>query len=159
MKIQAVITEDTKTLTPNKEHKNFTETTTIIPKGTKVEGEMKSIQGKRKGEDFLYRVFFTNDGHIIFQNKISNIMPTTEVTLGTDASTTPKLVNLKPAELFNKLKFAGAVIGGISGFAYAKYKKNDMRKSAMYIGAGAVIGYAVAYVIDTRKKAVVNPSK
>ena len=71
MTIKGVITEDTKTLIPNKEHKNFTETNTIIPKGTIVEGEMKSIQGKRKGEDFLYRVFFTNDGHIIFQNKIT----------------------------------------------------------------------------------------
>ena len=159
MTIKGVITEDTKTLIPNKEHKNFTETTTIIPKGTTVEGEMKSIQGKRKGEDFLYRVFFTNDGHIIFQNKITNLMPTTEVTLGADASRSPTLINLKPAEIFNKLKFTGAVVGAISGFAYAKYQKHDMRKSAMYIGAGAVIGYAVAYVIDTRKKATVEPSK
>jgi hypothetical protein len=159
MKVSGIVIEETKTLVPNKEHKNFTESDTIVPKGTKVDGELKSIEGLRKGEKFIYRVFVTNDGQIIFQNKINNLMPVTEVKLGADASTTPTMVNLKPAEIFNKMRFAGVVVGGLSGFAYAKYRKHDLRKSAMYIGIGALVGFGVAYVIDTRKKAVVTPSK
>lgn len=159
MKVHGIVIEDTKTLVPNKEHKNFTESDTIVPKGTKVDGELKSIEGLRKGEKFIYRVFVTNDGHIIFQNKITNLMPTTEVTLGADNSQSATLVNFVPAETFNKVRFGGAVIGAISGFAYAKYQKHDLRKSAMYIGIGALVGFGVAYIIDTRKNATITPSK
>ena len=74
MKVKGTITENTMTLIPNLEHKNFTETDTIIPKGTTVEGELKEIKGKRRGDDFVYRVFVTKEGHIIFQNKINNLM-------------------------------------------------------------------------------------
>ena len=65
MKVKGTITENTMTLIPNLEHKNFTETDTIIPKGTTVEGELKEIKGKRRGDDFVYRVFVTKEGHII----------------------------------------------------------------------------------------------
>jgi len=158
MKVQGIVIENTKTLVPNKEHKNFTESDTIVPKGTKVDGELKSIEGLRKGEKFIYRVFVTNDGHIIFQNKINNLMPVTEVNLGADASQSPTIVNLKPAETFNKLRFGGVIVGGLSGFAYAKYRKHDLRKSAMYIGIGALVGFGVSYVIDRSRKAFYVPS-
>lgn len=159
MKLTGVLIEDTKTLIPNKEHKNFTETEITLPGGTEVIGELKEIKGKRRGEDFLYRVFSTDEGHIIFQNKINNLMPVTEVKLNADAQTTPTLVNLKPSETFSKVKTMGIVIGGLAGFAYAKYKKHDLKKSAMYIGIGAVVGFATAYVIDTQKKTIITPSK
>ena len=83
----------------------------------------------------------------------------TEVTLGADAQTSPTSVNLKPAETFSKMKLRGVVIGGIVGFAYAKYKKQDLKKVAMYIGLGAALGYGIEYLIDTRKNIIVKPSK
>ena len=57
------------------------------------------------------------------------------------------------------MKFYGAVSGAILGFAYAKYKKQDMKKVAMYIGAGAVLGFVAGYVLDTRRKVIIKPSK
>jgi hypothetical protein len=159
MQLRGTLSEDTKTLIANKEHKNFTETEDTLPGGTEVIGELQSIKGKRRGEDFVYRVFVTEDGHIIFQNKINNLMPVTEVTLSADAMPSPTLVNLTPSELFTKAKTMGIVIGGLAGFAYAKYKKHDLKKSAMYIGIGAVVGFATAYVIDTQKKTIITPSK
>ena len=159
MLIKGVVTEDIKNLIPNNLHKNFTEGDVVIAKGTVVEGTYKDVEGLRRGEPFTYRLFFIKDGPIIYQNKITNTMPVTEVMLGADQSRSATLVNLKPAEIFTKMKVAGIVIGGISGFAYAKYKKHDMKKSAMYIGIGALVGFAAAYVIDNKKKATVTPSK
>jgi len=86
-------------------------------------------------------------------------METTEVTLGADSSQTPTRIDLIPAEMYTKDKLMGIVLGGVAGYLWAKYKKHDMKKVAMYIGAGAVIGYAGAYVLDTRKKAIVKASK
>jgi hypothetical protein len=159
MLIKGVIAENTKNLIPNPLHKNFTEGDVVIEEGTLVEGVYKDVEGLRRGEPFTYRLFFIKDGPIIYQNKIKNTMPVTEVMLGADQSQSSTLVNLKPAEIFTKMKLAGVVIGGISGFAYAKYKKHDMKKSAMYIGVGALVGFAAAYVLDTKKKATVTPSK
>jgi hypothetical protein len=45
MKVSGIVIEDTKTLVPNKEHKNFTESDTIVPKGTKVDG--RATQGRK----------------------------------------------------------------------------------------------------------------
>lgn len=159
MLLTGTIPQDTKTLTLNKEHKNFTETDTIIPSGTTVQGECKSVEGLRRGEPFTYRIFVTQEGQIIYQNKITNLMPVTEIKLGADNSQTPTVVNFVPTETFSKVKLMGVVLGGLAGFAYAKYKKHDLKNSAMFIGIGAAAGFATAYVIDTKKKTVVNPSK
>ena len=87
-------------------------------------------------------------------------MGTTEVTLGADSAQTPTQVNLRPAERADRNKFIGVVVGGLAGFAWAKYKKHDMKKSAMYIGAGAVLGFAVGYMLDSRRdKVTIKPSK
>ena len=86
-------------------------------------------------------------------------MNATEVTLGADAGATATKVDMIPAENFSKAKMAGLVIGGIAGFAWAKYKKHDMKKAAMYIGVGAVLGYGAGVLLDRRNKVVVQPSK
>ena len=41
--MEAVVLENAKVLVPNKEHKNFTETNEIVPQGTTVKGEFKSM--------------------------------------------------------------------------------------------------------------------
>lgn len=156
--MEAILVKDAKVLIPNNEHKNFTETTEVIAKGTKVSGKIENIQGLRRGEPFTYRLFNTNNNKLIYLNNLEN-MGATEVKLGADASQTSTKVDLIPAETFNKLRRNGLIIGAIAGFAWAKYKKHDMKKVGMWIGVGALVGYAAAYVIDTNRKAIVKPSK
>lgn len=156
--MKVVVNKDSKFLVANSEHKNFTESNELVEQGTILNGEEKNVLGKRRGEPFSYRLFITKEGKIIYLKNV-NPMETTEVTLGADSSVTPTKVNLVPAETFNKVKTTGLVLGGIAGFAYSKYKKHDMKKVAMFIGLGAVIGYFAGYVVDHKRKATVTPSK
>jgi hypothetical protein len=157
--IKAQVIQDAKILIPNTEHKNFTDSGNVIEEGTFVSGQIKNIQGLRRGKSFVYRLFLTDKNQLIHLKKIKP-MGTTEVTLGADSAQSPTQVNLRPAERADKNKFIGVVVGGIAGFAWAKYKKHDMKKSAMYIGVGAVLGLAVGYMLDRRKnKVTIKPSK
>jgi hypothetical protein len=122
-----------------------------------LKGNFANIEGLRRGEPFTYKLFITEDKNILYQNSVEP-MKTIELTSGADSQRTPTLVNLTPAETFNKVKTAGLVIGAVAGFAYCKYKNCDTRKSVMYIFAGAVIGYAAAYVVDRNRKATVVAS-
>ena len=156
--MDAITNQDSKILIPNKEHKNFVETNSIIPKGTEISGDVKVIDGLRRGAPFTYRLFETNNKELLFLKNIEP-MNTREITLGADGQTTPTVVDLLPAESFNRTKKMGLVIGAIAGFGYAKYKKHDMKKVAMYIGVGAVAGYLGAYIFDYSRKVVVTTSK
>jgi cytochrome c biogenesis protein ResB len=154
-----IVEQGANVLIPNLDHKNFTFSDERIEGGTVVEGTLKVINGLRRGEPFTYRLFLTKDNKLIYQKNIKNMANATEVTLGADSSTTPTSINLKPAENFSKMKLRGVVVGGIAGFAYAKYKKEDTKKVVMYIGAGAILGYLVEYLIDNRRNIIVKPSK
>lgn len=156
--MDAITNQDSKILIPNQEHKNFVETNSIIPKGTEISGDVKVIDGLRRGAPFTYRLFETNNNELLFLKNIEP-MNTREITLGADGQTTPTVVDLLPAESFNRTKKMGLVIGAIAGFGYAKYKKHDMKKVAMYIGVGAVAGYLGAYIFDYSRKVVVTTSK
>jgi hypothetical protein len=156
--MDAITNQDSKILIPNKEHKNFVETNLIIPKGTEISGDVKVIDGLRRGAPFTYRLFETNNNELLFLKNIEP-MNTREITLGANGDVTPTVVDLLPAESFNRTKKMGLVIGAIAGFGYAKYKKHDMKKVAMYIGVGAVAGYLGAYIFDYSRKVVVTTSK
>jgi len=156
--MKAVTIENASILIPNPDHKNFVENGEIIEKGTLLEGNTSNIQGLRRGQPFTYRLFNTSNNQIIYLKSIKP-METTEVTLGADSTKTSTKVNLIPAESFSKLKMTGIVVGGVAGFLFAKYKKHDMKKAAMYIGVGAVLGYVGGYMIDQRHKITVQPSK
>ena len=90
-------------LVPNKEHKNFTESKEVIPASTSLVGTFKVINGLRRGKAFDYRIFITDDGRIIYADKVSpqpkEIKPTTE-----NGSNTSKMP-------INTLLFVGAEIG------------------------------------------------
>ena len=58
--IKAQVIEDAKILIPNTEHKNFTDSGEIIEEGTFVSGQVKNIEGLRRGKPFIYRLFLTN---------------------------------------------------------------------------------------------------
>jgi hypothetical protein len=156
--MRVVTITDAVVLMPNKQHQNFTDSGVVIPSGNILEGEAKKIDGLRRGKPFTYRIFHTKQNQFIYLNTIKP-METTEVTLGADSSQSATRVNLIPAEMYTQDKLIGVILGGVAGYLWAKYKKHDMKKSAMYIGIGSVIGYASAYVLDTRKKAIVKASK
>jgi hypothetical protein len=153
--MEAIVLENAKVLVPNKEHKNFTETNEEIPQGTVVNGEFKSIKGLRRGEPFSFRVFVTDKGQIIYSNKLKE-MKTTEVTLGADASRTPTVVNMLPAETFKTSRILFALAGAVGGFYYSKKKGGNKMKYAL---VGALAGYGAVWAFDKTKSVSVTRSK
>ena len=156
--MKVFVNKDTKFLTANSDHKNFTETDEVVQAETMLEGNNRNVAGLRRGKPFTYRVFITNDNKILYQNNITP-MKATEVLLGADDSRTTTTVNLRPAEAFNRVRTYGIVIGAVAGFAYAKYKKHDMKKVAMFMALGSLAGYAGGYLVDTNRKAIVTQRK
>lgn len=152
--MKAIVLENAKVLVPNKEHKNFTETNEEVPKGTVVNGEFKSIKGLRRGEPFSFRVFVTDKGQIIYSNKLKE-MKNTEVILGADASQTPTVVNMLPAETFKTSRILVALAGALGGFYYAKKKGASKIKYAI---VGAAAGYAAVWAFDKSKSVTVTRS-
>lgn len=142
--MQVFTTEDARVLVPNKEHQNFTSTDVVIPSGTTLEGEIKIIDGKRRGEPFKYKVFQTKDNQIIYLNK-TKPMATTQVYLGADAQQTPTIVDVPQPKLLSTTNIVGAIAGYVVGNWYSKkYGKGNPR----YYGlAGAVAGVIVARYI------------
>jgi len=157
--MKATVNGDTIVLIPNKGHQNFIASGETIEDGTIVQGDFKEIAGLRQGKPFTYRLFVTDKNQIIYQKSVTPMREETEVTLGADAQTTPTKVDMIPAEKFSKAKMTGLIVGGLAGFAWAKYKKHDMKKAALYIGIGAALGYATGVIIDRNKKVTIQPSK
>lgn len=155
--MEVTVIRDSKYLIPNQEHQNFTESNDIVGEGNILKGNYANIEGLRRGEPFTYKLFITEDKRILYKNNVEPMEQ--EVTLGAEGDRTPTMVDLLPAETFNKVKTMGLVVGAIAGFAYAKYKKHDMKRTTMFIFGGAVVGYASAYVVDRNRKATVTPSK
>jgi hypothetical protein len=153
-----IVTENAKTLIPNKEHKNFTESRTIIPEGTSINGELVEIKGMRKGEPFTYKLFKIKDlNSYLYQNQIKpNTMEKTEVTLGADAQVKPTKVNVPSNKDSNMAHVIGAVVGTASGFAFAKYRKVEGNAKYVYMGVGALAGFFVARMIVKRQAVVVQ---
>jgi len=152
--MEVTVIKDSKYLIPNAQHQNFTESNDVVGEGVMLKGNFANIEGLRRGEPFTYKLFITEDKNILYQNSVEP-MKTIELTSGADAQLKSTVVNLTPAETFSKVKTTGLVLGAVAGFAYCKYKKCDTRKTVMYIFAGALIGYASAYVIDRNRTATV----
>ncbi len=134
----ATVIEDANVLIPNSEHKNLTSTQEVIKKDTEVTGEPKSIIGLRRGEPFTYKLFLTNNNKLIYLKKIKPM----ETTSGIDST----VVNLKQTVLA-KPAILGAIGGAVAGFAWAKYKKHETKKIAIYALIGGVAGFVVGKVI------------
>jgi hypothetical protein len=144
MKVKTIC--DAKVLVPNKDHKNFTELPSgeIIEKGTLLEGNEKFYSGLRRGEDFVYRVFVTNNGKIIYLNTIEPVMDNVEILLnagGPEASVTMADKSVR------EYRFAGAILGAIAGLGYAEMKKQPFKTGLIYGIIGAGIGYGAARLI------------
>lgn len=140
MKVQTL--EDIKVLTPNSEHQNFTVTNEIIPAKTLLDGEIKVIKGLRRGEPFDYKLFLTNEGKLIYINKLKNMEEQSGVDTPAKVS-----VNLKQNKLAQPMVL-GAIGGALIGFGYAKYKKHEPKKALMYSATGAILGVIVGKVLE-----------
>lgn len=143
--MQVLTTEDAKVLVPNKEHQNFTATDLVIPSGTTLKGEVKYVDGMRRGEPFKYKLFKTENSQFIYLNKTQPVMANTQVYLGADAQQTPTIVDVPQAKLLSTTNIVGAIAGYLVGSWYSKkYGKG----SPKYYGlAGAVGGVLVARYI------------
>jgi hypothetical protein len=143
--MEVFVTDDAKVLVPNKEHKNFTATDVIIPKGNSLEGEELIVNGLRRGQPFQYKLFKTKENQFIYLNKTKPNMANTQVFLGADSQQTPTIVDVPQAKLLSTTNIVGAIAGYFVGNFYSKkYQKGNPR----YYGlAGAVAGVLVARYI------------
>lgn len=148
----AMVKEDAPILIPNNDHKNFTATDEIIPKGTEVEGKYKNVNGLRRGEPFTYKLFVTKENNIIYQNKIEPMA--TQVYLNADAQVTPTVVKVEK-KLITTTTIIGGIVGAMVGNYYSKTQGGNRN---VYMVGGAVIGFFVARFFENRSVAV-KPSK
>jgi hypothetical protein len=154
--MQAKIIKDTNFLTPNKDHKNFTDSIELARVGDKIEGEFKNISGLRKGQPFVYRLFVTKNGKILYANTVQTEIPIVEVVSNANAE------NLKPVELEKNIpnknsKYAGlllAVGGGVAGYFYAKKKNVTQESLIKFIAVGAVGVYGIYWLLNQNKSTV-----
>lgn len=135
------VISDAKILVANNAHKNFTESDEIIPAGSEVSGKFQFINGLRRGNPFVYRIFVLNDGRIIYAQ---NITPMTEVTLNADGPA--KKIAISPCE------GAGAIIVALAAFGYAKHKNFTTKKTAIAVIGGAVAGFVAGRMYNKTKK-------
>lgn len=158
--MNVILIDNAPVLIPNPKHKNFTETNEVLEKGTKLEGDIKRIEGERKGERFVYRLFRTKDGKLIYLNKTKPInMERTEVTLGADAAQTPTKIKLPSTSNIGARPIIGTIVGLAAAYFYAKKKGFVGGKKWIHYGIGAVAGFAVGKYLQSQRKVVVSPSK
>jgi len=157
--MKVVVVKDTQLLIPNESHKNFTHSGQMIEADTIVQGKPQQIRGLRKGRPFIYKMFVTDNGLFIHLKNVKP-MKTTEVKLGADAQRTPTKINMKNASSKSNKKYIGAIVGGVAGFAWCKYKKHSNKKMVGLIIAGAAIGFGAGYLLEGgASKIKVDPSK
>ena len=70
--MKATVNKDSKCLIANSDHKNFTETNEVIEEGSVLNGDIKNVEGLRRGEPFTYRLFITKEGKILYGNIFEN---------------------------------------------------------------------------------------
>ena len=144
--MQVRVIKNATILIPNGDHKNFTETDNYIPAGTELIGEQKYISGKRRGQDFVYRLFQSEKGNLIYQNTIKPIKMT-EVKLGADSSVAPTKIELPNEAKYANAHLIGAVGGTVAGFAIAKKMKKSKKQTYLFAIGGALAGYITGRLI------------
>lgn len=158
MQTQVIVTDDAKVLKPNNAHKNFTETPEVIKKGSKINGEIKIVEGLRKGLPFKYRIFTTTDKKIIYLNK-TKPMEKTEVTLGADSAQTPTVVKLPSTSAFKWKPVLGTAVGLFLAYKYSKKKGYTGTKKYIHLAIGGGVGFGLGYFWQTKTDVTVKPSK
>jgi hypothetical protein len=153
------IIEDAQILLPNVEHKNFTDSGDVIPKGSKVEGELKNVNGLRRGSPFNYRVFTTKEGEIIYSKYVKPMA--VEVTMGADSQVSATKLEMRGSETkTTSRKVIGAVVGGVIGYAVStRLPKKSFNQQLLYVGGGALVGFLVGNYLNRKTGIVVEKAK
>lgn len=155
--MKVVTCSDVPVLIPNEQHKNFTASDVIIPKGTTLTGEFKAIKGLRKSEPFTYRLFYTNKDQIIYTKNIKPVtMERTEVTLSAEGQEKPSAIINIPKNYFDKNAMYGAILGAAAGFGFAHYKQKSVKQKLLFTCLGAVAGIVAVKVIVKAKAITVK---
>lgn len=155
--MKVVTCSDVPVLIPNEQHKNFTASDVIIPKGTTLTGEFKAIKGLRKSEPFTYRLFYTNKDQIIYTKNIKPVtMERTEVTLSAEGQEKPSAIINIPKNYFDKNAMYGAILGAAAGFGFAHYKQKSVKHKLLFTCLGAVAGIVAVKVIVKAKAITVK---
>ena len=157
--IQAIIIQNTNYLIPNKEHKNFTDSTEKARVGGVITGEFRNVNGLRKGKPFEYRLFFTRDGKILYANHVKANNVASEILSGADNSLTPTKIDLIPAENFKFTAHIIAFAGGVIGYMYGKKQNATGVNLLKYTAVGAVGAYSIYWLIDKNKSTIIKSSK
>jgi hypothetical protein len=157
--IQAIVCQNTNYLIPNKEHKNFTDSSDEARVGSVITGEFRNVDGLRKGKPFQYRLFFTKNGKILYANCVKAENVPSEILQGADQSVTATKVNLTPVESFRYAAHIVAFGGGLLGYFYGKKQNKTGMDLAKYTAVGAVGAYGIYWLIDQNKSTIINPSK
>lgn len=156
--MKVITCSDIPVLIPNEQHKNFTESDVIIPKGTTLTGEFKKITGLRRSEPFTYRLFYTNKDQIIYTKNIKPVtMEKTEVTLSAEGPAQPHsaIINI-PKNYFDRNAMYGAIVGAAAGFGFAHYKKKSVKQKLLFTCLGAVAGIVAVKVIVKTKSITIK---
>lgn len=155
--MKVVTCSDVPVLIPNEQHKNFTTSDVIIPKGTTLTGEFKAIKGLRKSEPFTYRLFYTNKDQIIYTKNIKPVtMERTEVTLSAEGQEKPSAIINIPKNYFDKNAMYGAILGAAAGFGFAHYKQKSVKQKLLFTCLGAVAGIVAVKVVVKAKAITVK---
>ena len=132
-------------LVPNKEHKNFTESSETIPASTTLVGTFKLINGLRRGKPFDYRIFVTDEGKIIYANTVSPQPKEIESPAKSDSATAGIKADTLP------LLIAG--IGAGVGYMLSKRKSKEITsETIIYIVIGGLVGYYGTKAIQPKPK-------
>lgn len=154
--IQAIIIQNTNYLIPNKEHKNFTASNQEAMVGGVLTGEFRNINGLRKGKPFEYRLFFTNDGKILYANCVRAENVPSEILSNADNK---NLDESKSSTSVNYTPYLIALGGGLAGYYYGKNKNVSGNDLIKYIVVGSVGAYGIYYFTNKNKTTIIKPIK
>jgi hypothetical protein len=142
-------TDNAPVLIPNKEHKNFTESSEVILPSTTLVGTFKVINGLRRGKQFDYRIFVTDDNKIIYANKVT---PQPQ-----EKSTEKKVTTTSEEKKFTASALLFVGIGAALGYYAASRKSKEITpQTLLYVVGGAVVGYYASKSIQPNLKNLTN---
>ena len=150
--MKAKVKVNTPILIHNTEHRNFVETDKVVPEGTILEGERINIIGKRKGKEFVYRLFKDKDGILIYEKYIEPM----EINLNANGEADTRVVTLPSVKNDTRTHAIISVVSGVLAYGVAKKMGNTGKRSLAIAGVTALLGYGIATYITRKQKITIS---
>lgn len=151
--MKGIVKVNTPILIHNTEHRNFVETDKVVPEGTILEGERINIIGKRKGKEFVYRLFKDKDGILIYEKYIEPM----EINLNANGEADTRVVTLPSVKNDTRTHAIISVVAGVLAYGVAKKMGRSGKQSLMIGGVSALLGYGIAtYITKNQKITITN---